>query len=69
MEIKNPYKTVICWVGDYHKKQKLEVSEFEYITPREHKNREKELLDQIKDLEEENAILKKAVSIFMRNKE
>ncbi|GAB3043420.1 IS3 family transposase [Virgibacillus ainsalahensis] len=66
-EMDVPYKTMSRWVSNYRKKQKAETADLDYITPSEHKKREKELLDRIKDLEEENEIIKKAASIFMKN--
>lgn len=62
-----PYGNVTRWVSKYKKAQKLKAEELEYITPSEHRKREKELLDRIKDLEEENAIIKKAARIFATN--
>jgi transposase len=66
-EMDIPYGTLSRWVSDYRKKQAQQAEGLDYITPSEHKKREKELLDRIKDLEEENAIIKKAVHIFAKN--
>ena len=68
-ELDVPYKTMSRWVNDYRKKKELEEAKIDYITPSEHKKMEKELLRQITDLEEENAILKKAATIFMKNQD
>lgn len=66
-EMDLPYKTMTRWIRDYRKKKQLKAEELDYITPSEHKKREKELLDQIKELKEENEIVKKAAHIFMKN--
>jgi len=66
-EMDIPYGNVTRWVSEYKKAQKLKAEELEYVTPSEHRKREKELLDKIKDLEEENAIIKKAARIFATN--
>jgi len=66
-EMEIPYKTMAKWVSKYRKQQKAATAELDYVTPGEYKKREKELLDRIRDLEEENEIIKKAASIFMKN--
>jgi|SRR5699024_2095832 len=63
-ELDIPYGTLSRWVEKYKKEEKRKAEQLEYVTPSEHKKREKELLDKIKDLEEENAIIKKAARIF-----
>jgi len=63
-ELDVPYGTLNKWVLQRRKEEKLKAEELEYVTPSEHRKREKELLDKIKDLEEENAIIKKAARIF-----
>lgn len=60
-------KTISRWVKRYREKQKLNQEETGYITPSEFKKREKELLDQINELKEENEIIKKAAHIFMKS--
>ncbi|WP_404350805.1 transposase [Sutcliffiella horikoshii] len=57
-------KNISRWVSIYRKKTKAVES---YITPGEFKKREKELLDQINELKEENEIIKKAAHIFMKS--
>lgn len=57
-EMEVNYKTLARWVSHYRKEQKRQSEELEYVTPSEHKKREKELLDRIKDLEEEKEYLK-----------
>lgn len=66
-ELDMPYGTLTKWVRKYKKEQKIKAEELEYVTPSEHRKREKELLDEIKDLKEENAIIKKAARIFATN--
>ncbi|WP_209125843.1 transposase [Alkalihalobacillus sp. BA299] len=60
-------KTISRWVRDYRNKIKVNQEEISYITPSEYRKREKELLDQISDLKEENEIIKKAAHIFMQS--
>ena|SRR5690625_2444193 len=69
-ELDIPYGTLTKWVTHYRKRQQLNAEEMEYVTPSEYRKREKELLKRIDDLEEENAIIKKAARIFaMRDPE
>ncbi|WP_181350883.1 transposase [Thalassobacillus sp. CUG 92003] len=67
-EMDVPYKTMNRWVRECRKEKEAKAEQLEYITPGEHKKREKELLDRIKELEEENEIVKKAAHIFMNQK-
>lgn len=62
-----PASTIGRWVQNYRLEKARENGEVEFVTPTEHKQREDELLAQIKELEEENAILKKAAHIFMKD--
>ena len=62
-----PTSTISRWVRNYKLKKVRENGDVQFVTPTEHKEREKELLQQISDLEEENAILKKAAHIFMKS--
>lgn len=62
-----PPSTIGRWVKNYRKEKARENGEIQFVTPTEHKQRERELMDRIKDLEEENEILKKAAHIFMKN--
>lgn len=61
------YDNVRRWIREYRKEEKRKADALEYVTPSEHKEREKELLDRISELEEENAIIKKAARIFAKN--
>ena len=63
-ELDIPYGNITRWVRTHQKKEKLKAEGLDYVTPSEHRKREKELLDRIADLEEENAIIKKAARIF-----
>lgn len=65
-ELDVPYGTMTRWVSRFKREEKLKAEGLDYVTPSEHKKREKELLDRIRDLEEENAIIKKAARIFAR---
>ncbi|WP_249869138.1 transposase [Oceanobacillus saliphilus] len=40
-EMDVPYKTMAKWVSKYRKKQRLKAEKLDYITPSEHKKREK----------------------------
>lgn len=62
-----PVSTVSRWVREYRRDHKLQSEELQYFTAAEIKKVEKQYADRIKDLEEENAILKKAAHIFMKN--
>ncbi|SRR5690625_512913 len=62
-----PTSTMGRWVREYRLEKARKNGEAQFVTPTEHKQREKELLDQIKELEEENKILKKAAHIFMKD--
>nr|WP_176371262.1 transposase [Litchfieldia alkalitelluris] len=61
-------KNIYRWVKKYREKLKQSKEGTEYITPGEYKKREKELLDQINELKEENEIIKKAAHIFMKGR-
>ena len=58
--------TIDRWVRKYRQEKAEKKEEVGYVTPTEHKEREKELLSQIKELEEENVILKKAANVLMK---
>ena len=61
------YDNVRRWIREYRKEENRKAEVLDYVTPSEHKKREKELLDRISELEEENAIIKKATRIFAKN--
>ncbi|KGA95474.1 hypothetical protein AJ85_06230 [Alkalihalobacillus alcalophilus ATCC 27647 = CGMCC 1.3604] len=60
-------KTIYRWVKKYRERLALKEKESGYKTPSEYEKREKELVKRLKDLEEENAIIKKAAHIFMKS--
>ncbi|MDG5786004.1 transposase [Evansella sp. AB-P1] len=60
-------KTISRWVRDYRKMIKSKQEGIDYITPSEYKKREKEWIDKINELKEENEIIKKAAHIFMKS--
>lgn len=62
-----PSSTIGRWVRDYRLEKAKKSGDTEFVTPTEHKKREKELLTHIEKLEEENAILKKVAHIFMKD--
>lgn len=55
------------WVKKYRDEKKQENSDVKYITPSELKKLEATYEKKLRDLEEENAILKKAMHIFAKN--
>ncbi|KGX85637.1 hypothetical protein N783_14175 [Pontibacillus marinus BH030004 = DSM 16465] len=67
-EMDVPYKTMNRWTREYRKEKEAKAEELNYVTPSEYRKREKELLDRIQELEEENEIVKKAAHIFMNQK-
>lgn len=64
-EMEIPYGTIKEWVRERRNEEKEK--ERRLITPKEYDEREKELVDRIKNLEEENEIIKKAAHIFAKN--
>jgi len=66
-EMDVPLGTLTRWVTEYKKKQHAEQEGVEYLTPSEQNRREKEFENRIRDLQEENEILKKAMHIFAKN--
>ena len=66
-EMDVPFKTMNRWVTNYKKKLNAEQNNVEYLTPSEQLQRDREYEKQIKDLQEENEILKKAMHIFAKN--
>lgn len=65
-EMEVPLGTLTRWVTEYKKKQHAEQLGVEYLTPSEQNQREKEFENRIRDLQEENEILKKAMHIFAK---
>ncbi|GKV56093.1 transposase [Sporosarcina sp. NCCP-2222] len=59
--------TLRRWVSDYRKKQQAEQNGQEYLTPTEQMKRQRALEKEIRELQEENEILKKAMHIFSKN--
>ncbi len=66
-EMDVPLGTLTRWVTEYKKKLHAEQIGVEYLTPSEQNQREKEFENRIRDLQEENEILKKAMHIFAKN--
>ena len=60
-------KSIYRWVKKYREKLAFKEKESNYKTPSEYEKREKELLERLRELEEENAIIKKAAHIFMKS--
>ena len=59
--------TLRRWVSIYRKELAAEHTGEEYLTPTERLRKERALEKEIKELKEENDILKKAMHIFSRN--
>lgn len=55
------------WVKRYRDEKKQESSDVKYVTPSELKKLEAAYEKKLRDLEEENEILKKAMHIFAKN--
>jgi transposase len=66
-EIGIPHGTVSRWVSAYKEKLERINGGSEFNTPSEYKRIEQEFQKRIKELEEENEILKKAMHIFTKN--
>lgn len=62
-----PTSTIGRWVKNYRLEKASENGDVKFVTPSELKKREKELINQINELKEENAILKKVAHIFMKD--
>lgn len=63
-----PYGTLVNWLSKYRENQKKDGRE-EYVTPSELEKLKNQYEKELKRLEEENEILKKAMHIFTKNKE
>ncbi len=59
--------TVYKWVSNYKKKKEREKAPEQYITPAEFEKIKKQHEKEIRDLREQNEILKKAMHIFTKN--
>jgi transposase len=66
MELDISSKTIYRWVKKYRDRIAVKEKEKGYKTPSEYEEEKKELLKRLKEMEEENAIIKKAAHIFMR---
>lgn len=67
-ELEIPYNTMSAWVRDYKKRISLSPEEqMMYSTPSELKKIDEAKDKRIRELEEENEILKKAMHIFSRS--
>ncbi len=62
-----PLGSLRRWVSDYRKEKHMEQEGVEYLTTTEQSKRQQEMEKQIRELQEENEILKKAMHIFTRN--
>ncbi|WP_252501629.1 transposase [Sporosarcina sp. Marseille-Q4943] len=62
-----PLGSLRRWVSEHRQKIQAERDGVEYLTPTEQMKRQRDMEKQIRDLQEENEILKKAMHIFSRN--
>lgn len=68
-ELEIPYSTLSKWVSAHRRNKKVSVTEEKYVTPSELKKIENNYEKKMRELEEENEILKKAMRIFTKNPE
>ncbi|GAK14753.1 transposase [Geomicrobium sp. JCM 19039] len=66
-EMDVPVSTLRKWAAAYKKEKMAGKDPNQYITPTELAKKEKEWEKEIRDLKEENEILKKAMNIFAKN--
>ncbi|PEJ57819.1 MULTISPECIES: transposase [unclassified Bacillus (in: firmicutes)] len=66
-ELEIPYSSVCRWVKAYKSKLNPANSQEKYITPTELEKLKKQHEKELKQLREENEILKKAMHIFTKN--
>lgn len=66
-ELEIPYKTLCRWVSTYKQKARGNHAKETYITPSELDKMKKQHEKQLKEIQEENEILKKAMHIFTKN--
>ena len=66
-EMDVPVSTLRRWVSEYRKEVQAEKNGEEYITPTEQLKQRKALEKELRELKEENEILKKAMHIFSKN--
>lgn len=67
-ELEVPYSTISRWVREY-KERKVTSQSQEYMTPSELEKLKKQYEKEMKALQEENEILKKAMHIFTKKPE
>jgi transposase len=68
-ELEIPYTTMTKWVRKYKKDTQDENSKHDYVTPSEFEKLKKQHEKEMKALQEENEILKKAMHIFTKKTE
>ena len=68
-ELEITYSVLCRWVNKYKILKQKPNESMNYITPSELEQLKKEHEKQLKDLQEENEILKKAMHIFTKNQE
>lgn len=61
--------TIRRWVKEYRDQKAAETQGIQYVTPTELKRLENDYEKKLRALEEENAILKKAMHIFAKNQQ
>lgn len=60
--------TIRRWVKEYREQKAAETQGIQYVTPTEFKRMQNDYDKRLRALEEENAILKKAMHIFAKNR-
>ncbi|WP_096187235.1 transposase [Evansella halocellulosilytica] len=68
-ELEIPSSTMSRWISNYREKKYGPKQEKEYITPSEFKKLKRDYEKKLRDMEEENEILKKAMHIFTKGQE
>lgn len=66
-ELEIPYSTLLKWVAAYKEDKATGGKDSKYVTPSELKKIEDAYHKKLRELEEENEILKKAMHIFTKN--
>lgn len=66
-ELEVPYSTLSAWVADYKHQQDQAKNGVQHYTPSEVEKLKRQHEKEMRDLKEENEILKKAMHVFTKN--